>query len=870
MTKKLKVSIGVVVGVILLVMTLWQTLPRWLPHALAPWLPQGSQLVLQGPLRWQQGALRLERVSFRAQACLLANVNNLSLSYQHGRWRLDSERVNVDTACLSQLPTADAKGAPLALDRLQNQLPPLDVNITLFTLMPWQDYAGKLQLSSSAKGQQLHYQGANLSVEAVLDEHQQLALNRLSFTPPNSTAPVQLTGKITIPLDLDSLPTQGALQGEVQTAYLEKKVLLDLRWQQQQGVLTLTEKGAEHPLATLPWQVTSQQIRIEKGEWRWPYGEQPLSGGLSVALHDWNQGFDETQISARLNVITAGHNGKGNAVLTLGPGRVGLINSDLGFQLTGQVNLADFSASASIPGIISGTLLNPTLVLQPGALLRAWGNPAPDMKLEEARLPLAGVKVTAEGITGRLQAIISASDNYWGRFKLHLDGQAQTFWPDSGNWQWRYWGNGQLPPLQAIWDVAGSGRWQDSSITLERLSTGFDQLKYGMVTVATPRLTLSEPIVWQSDVSRPQFTGSVQLAANKTSFSDGGYLPPAVLDLHLNGKGPESFQWQGALHAEQIGPITLRGRWDGERLRGEGWWPKQSLTVFQPLLSPELNIKLRQGEFYAQSAFSAARVQGFEAGGHWVVRNGGMWLKDGELSGLDFVLPYRLKNHLWQLGAKRPVMLRIKSLTNLFEMQNITADLQGNYPYSEAHPLTLSNVGVDILNGHISLSALRMPQHDAAVLKLDKIDLSALFTALNPKQFAMSGRVDGELPLYLNHPQWLVRDGWIANAGVLTLRLDKDMADAIASNNLATGAAIDWLRYMEINRSKAHVDLDNLGELTLKARIDGVNPLINAKREVILNYSHQENVFQLWRSLRFGDNLQEWLEQALSKPGEQQ
>jgi hypothetical protein len=300
-------------------------------------------------------------------------------------------------------------------------------------------------------------------------------------------------------------------------------------------------------------------------------------------------------------------------------------------------------------------------------------------------------------------------------------------------------------------------------------------------------------------------------------------------------------------------------------LRGEGWWPKQSLEVFQPLISPDLNIKLRDGEFYAQSAFSAARVQGFEAGGHWVVKNGGMWLKDGEMSGLDFVMSYRLKNHLWQLGAKKPVMLRIRSFSNLFEMQNITADLQGTYPYSEQAPLTLSNVGMDALNGHISLSALRMPQHDAAVLKLDKVDLSALFTALKPKQFAMSGRVDGELPLYLNHPKWLVRNGWIANSGMLTLRLDKDMADAIGSNNLATGAAIDWLRYMEINRSQARVDLDNLGELTLKARIDGVNPQKSAKREVILNYSHQENVFQLWRSLRFGDNLQEWLEQALSK-----
>ncbi|WP_162873519.1 intermembrane phospholipid transport protein YdbH family protein, partial [Klebsiella pneumoniae] len=81
------------------------------------------------------------------------------------------------------------------------------------------------------------------------------------------------------------------------------------------------------------------------------------------------------------------------------------------------------------------------------------------------------------------------------------------------------------------------------------------------------------------------------------------------------------------------------------------WWPKQSLKVFQPLLAPDLNLTLRDGEFYAQSAFSAAREQGFEAGGHWVVKNGGMWLKDGEVSGLDFILSYRFKQHQWQLGA---------------------------------------------------------------------------------------------------------------------------------------------------------------------------------------------------------------------------
>jgi len=869
MTKRLKVFIGIVVGIVILLLALWQTLPRWLPRVLTHWLPQGSQLVLQGKLRWQQGALQLDGARFTAQDCLLAAVGPTRLTYRQGRWQLIGDKLSIDSACLSKLPAGDANSAPLALDKLQKQLPLLDVTINDFTVIPWQHYAGKLQLQASAGGQHLRYQGKNLSVEAVLDKHQQLTLNSVTLTPPNSPQPLHLTGKMAIPLDLDSMPVQGALQGEMQTGYLEKPLLLDMRWQHQQGVLTLTEKGDDKPLVTLPWEITPQQVSINQGEWRWPYSQQPLNGGLNVALHDWSKGLDETQISARLNVITAGHNGKGNAVLTLGPGKVGLIDSDLRFQLTGQANLADFSMTASIPGILSGTILNPTLVLQPGSLLRLWGNASPEMKLEEARLPLAGVKVTAGGITGRLQAIISASDSYWGRFKLHLDGKAQDFWPDHGNWQWRYWGKGQLPPLQAAWDVAGSGSWQDTTIVLDRLSTGFDKLKYGLVTVDAPRLSLGQPLRWQRGEQNPAFNADIQLVAGKVSFTDGGHLPAPVLALQLKGTTPDSFQWQGKLQAEQIGPIALHGRWDGERLRGEGWWPKQSLKVFQPLISPDLNIKLRDGEFYAQSAFSAARVQGFEAGGHWVVNNGGMWLKDGEMSGLDFVMSYRLKNHLWQLGAKGPVTLRIKSFSNLFEMQNITADLQGFYPYSEPAPLTLSNVGLDVLNGHISLSALRMPQHDAAVLKLDKVDLSALFTALKPKQLAMSGKVDGELPLYLNHPKWLVRNGWIANAGMLTLRLDKDMADAIGSNNLATGAAIDWLRYMEINRSRASVDLDNLGELTLKAHIDGLNPQKSAKREVILNYTHQENVFQLWRSLRFGDNLQEWLEQALSKPGEQ-
>ncbi len=57
----------------------------------------------------------------------------------------------------------------------------------------------------------------------------------------------------------------------------------------------------------------------------------------------------------------------------------------------------------------------------------------------------------------------------------------------------------------------------------------------------------------------------------------------------------------------------------------------------------------------------------------------------------------------------------------------------------------------------------------------------------------------------------------------MTLRLDKDTADALVADNVSAGAAINWLRYMEISRSWTQINLDNLGVLTLKASINGTS-----------------------------------------------
>jgi hypothetical protein len=100
--------------------------------------------------------------------------------------------------------------------------------------------------------------------------------------------------------------------------------------------------------------------------------------------------------------------------------------------------------------------------------------------------------------------------------------------------------------------------------------------------------------------------------------------------------------------------------------------------------------------------------------------------------------------------------LRIGEVVNLVTARNITADLQGT-TLEEDNPLLLTNVSVETLGGKITMQQLRMPQHDPALLRVDNISSSELISAVNPKQFAMSGPVSGRC-----------RSGWTTKNGSRT------------------------------------------------------------------------------------------------------
>ncbi|MGG4662516.1 YdbH family protein [Providencia vermicola] len=850
-------------GSAVLLAILWITVARWLPVVASHYLPKPLQLSFSDP-RISQGQLQIAELSLTAKNCQLVDLQNARLSLFPLHLNIDN--VNVSTECISALESDEvASGEPLNIAELIDEIPLFSIVINNINIQPWDDYQGSIWLRRSDKNipLQFDFRGDNLRLSSLITKEKQLVISEFSAFLPEQQQTITLTGDVQLPLIASQLPQKGMLEANFKLLSPEKHLKAKLAWLDENGVLIVTDTDMQKTVLNLPWALSPSIVTVSQGKWQWEEAGIPIEGGVSFQIENWEKPLGDMIFSGRLNMLTQAKKGKGNIVLTLPETHLDLLNTDVDFKLNGQVKYDDMVLDINLPAKISGQLTSPKISLLSGSLLRAYGRASPTIMLKEIRLPLAGTSLSEEGISGRLQAILKVQEQYWGDFDIHLDGKANKFTFDNGKWFWNYWGNAKLPSLAARWDIKGNGSWQDSLITLNNLTTGFDQIKYGLLSMSAPRLKLTKPLQWQRDGTKASFNGALQLTSNRMQFGVESYLPKITVNADIKGKSPAEFQLKGDLSTQDVGPIVIFGRWDGERLRGEARWPEQSVTAFQTLIPADLGLELKQGKLFSQAAFSITPEDGFIAGGHWRVENTSLWLKDGELSGLNFVLPWRLKQSTWTFGEKSPVELRIKKLNNLFELTDIKADLVGTYPPTDAAPLKLTNVGFKMLGGDVSMDLLRWPQTDASTIRLHQIELSQLFTILKVSQFAVSGKVNGELPFYLNNPEWIVKQGWVENSGPLTLRLDTQFVESIQKDNISAGAAIGWLQYLEIKRSRTDVNITNLGQLTMKTILEGFNAQEKKKREVHLNYQHEENIFQLWRSLRFGSSLEEWLEKNL-------
>nr|WP_283102826.1 YdbH domain-containing protein [Shewanella abyssi] len=173
----------------------------------------------------------------------------------------------------------------------------------------------------------------------------------------------------------------------------------------------------------------------------------------------------------------------------------------------------------------------------------------------------------------------------------------------------------------------------------------------------------------------------------------------------------------------------------------------------------------------------------------------------------------------------------------------------------------------DLLGGQLLIPQfqLNLKQPSSAYFVMQQIDLEQLLEIQPQVGIYADGIFDAVLPVTLENGKAAISGGQIAarapggliavsgNPAVDQMRLSQPYLEFAFS-------ALEHLQYSELSSS---FDMDSLGNAILKVNVKGKSRGI--ERPIHLNYSQEENMLQLLKSLQIGNNLQNQIENSLQQ-----
>jgi len=169
----------------------------------------------------------------------------------------------------------------------------------------------------------------------------------------------------------------------------------------------------------------------------------------------------------------------------------------------------------------------------------------------------------------------------------------------------------------------------------------------------------------------------------------------------------------------------------------------------------------------------------------------------------------------------------------------------------------LSDVSACALGGRVGAPALHWPAEDYQTITIAGIDLARVVAlqGQDSSPVSLTGTVGGELPVRLGRTTLALRQGELRNEVPLTLRiLPSAGVTAMSQSNRAVQLAMDTLSNLLVSDFRAKLDMapDGWLDAAVTLRGDSIQP---NRQPVVLNYTHRENVLELLRSLRIGDEI---------------
>lgn len=176
----------------------------------------------------------------------------------------------------------------------------------------------------------------------------------------------------------------------------------------------------------------------------------------------------------------------------------------------------------------------------------------------------------------------------------------------------------------------------------------------------------------------------------------------------------------------------------------------------------------------------------------------------------------------------------------------------------------VNQLSAQLLGGQLSAAQLNYPDNRAQPVLLKQIDAGQLAALQSEPMIALSGRIGGRIPLALTQGQLSVEQGQLYNQGPLQLELvDRQALRETWRDNAMMTVAIESIEQLDITALDAQLSMASDGETVMQAKVEGRNP--QQRRPIVLNYQHQENLYDLLESIQISDKFQKKLQQQLEK-----
>jgi len=347
-------------------------------------------------------------------------------------------------------------------------------------------------------------------------------------------------------------------------------------------------------------------------------------------------------------------------------------------------------------------------------------------------------------------------------------------------------------------------------------------------------------------------------ASHRVKLS-GRNLSGQKLDIHSDWRSNEiKLSSSNHILLKNYQPISFYGRW---RLPEQALQPllalKPELNKLWPpalLLAPRVSQVIDyQGRFKRGRFRLSAKVQGQLSAEHGSYN-------DLILDGLSSQWQCQLEL-MQQLQGDCQSDIELASLDVGFAISKMK--ISGRLSKgSQRITLTLDHAKGELLDGTFKVKPVVVRDFDDMNFSvvLADISLATLVELQQQPGITATGLLGGQLPIRMTKQQVSISGGKLINqppGGVIQIR-DNENVNQLRLSQPQLGFVLDALEDLQYSQLTGELDYQTDGLAIIKVAIEGRNP--EFKRPIEFNYSHQENILQLLRSLRIGDEITQKIE----------